>query len=81
MLGVSALTGAGLAELVAAIKVKVGYLGEGGRFTARKRHLQAIDRALAASVECCELAARRHAGRTGRRRAPVHPSGPRRNRR
>ncbi len=57
MVAVSALTGAGLAELVDSIKARVGYSAEGGRFTARKRHLLALDEALVACIECCELAA------------------------
>jgi tRNA modification GTPase len=57
MVGISALTGTGLATLVDSIKSKVGYLGEGARFTARKRHLLALERALAATVECSKMAA------------------------
>ncbi len=52
---VSALTGAGVTELVAAIKVRVGYVGEGTAFTARRRHIEALQAAAAAVDRAAEL--------------------------
>jgi tRNA modification GTPase len=45
---VSALTGAGLDALRELIKARVGYAGEGTTFTARQRHLEALERVGAA---------------------------------
>ncbi len=40
---ISCLTGAGLDELKAAIKQQVGFAGEGATFSARRRHLVALE--------------------------------------
>jgi tRNA modification GTPase len=45
---ISAMTGAGAEVLVGLIKDKVGFVGEGTAFTARKRHLEALREASAA---------------------------------
>lgn len=45
---VSALTGAGLEDLVGQIKGKVGFAGEGSTFTARRRHIDALQAGQAA---------------------------------
>jgi tRNA modification GTPase len=45
---ISAMTGAGAEELVAVIKDKVGFAGEGTAFTARRRHVEALREASAA---------------------------------
>ncbi len=42
---VSALTGAGIRELVALIKERVGFAAEGTAFTARRRHIEALQSA------------------------------------
>ncbi len=55
-LAVSARTGAGLCQLGEALKARAGYLSQGeSTFIARRRHVEAIDRARGA----IELAARR----------------------
>ena len=45
---ISCLTGAGLEALRSAIKQRVGFSGEGSTFTARRRHIEALNAALAA---------------------------------
>jgi tRNA modification GTPase len=56
---VSALTGAGLDALVDAIKRKVNFAGEGAAFTARRRHIDALEEAGAALGRAGELLATR----------------------
>ena len=45
---VSCLTGAGIDALRSAIKHRVGFTGEGSTFSARQRHIEALNAALAA---------------------------------
>ena len=45
---ISCLTGAGLDALKRAIKRRVGYVGEGSNFSARQRHVEALNTALTA---------------------------------
>jgi tRNA modification GTPase len=54
-LGISALTGAGLDALRAFLKDTAGYHGEGGAFTARRRHLDALARARTHAREALRL--------------------------
>ncbi|MFU8813865.1 MAG: tRNA uridine-5-carboxymethylaminomethyl(34) synthesis GTPase MnmE [Pseudomonadales bacterium] len=54
---ISALGGAGTDALVEVIKDKVGYAGEGTAYTARKRHVQALQAAAAALQQAVELLA------------------------
>lgn len=42
VLRISALTSAGVAELVALMKARAGFAGEGTTFTARRRHIDAL---------------------------------------
>ncbi len=56
LLGVSAETGEGLGELREAILRKAGYAPQGNRFTARKRHLLAMEEALAGTARALALA-------------------------
>ncbi|MEE8078010.1 MAG: tRNA uridine-5-carboxymethylaminomethyl(34) synthesis GTPase MnmE [Pseudomonadales bacterium] len=62
VVAVSALTGQGLDALIAVIKNAVGYAADGGRFTARKRHVLALEAALAAAHRCRTLATGTMAG-------------------
>lgn len=62
VVAVSAVTGQGLDGLIDAIKTAVGYAAEGGRFTARKRHVAALEAALAAADLCRTLATGAMAG-------------------
>lgn len=50
----SCLTGAGVADLVDLIKKQVGFTGEAAAFSARQRHLEALDRAQAALRSAAE---------------------------
>lgn len=52
---VSALTGAGMSDLVAAIEKKAGFAGEGTTFTARRRHIEALNTARTALERGREL--------------------------
>jgi tRNA modification GTPase len=52
---ISALTGAGVDKLVAVIKDKVGFAGEGTTFTARRRHIEALTAGSAALERSREL--------------------------
>jgi tRNA modification GTPase len=52
---ISALTGAGVDELVSVIKDKVGFAGEGTTFTARRRHIEALTAGSAALERSREL--------------------------
>ena len=57
VVGVSALTGAGLADLTAALKAAAGYNVGEGAFTARRRHVEALnDAAAALKRAACRLA-------------------------
>ncbi len=60
---VSALTGSGLAELKAHLKLCMGYQGvEGGTISARRRHLDALARARAHTEEAARQLNERRAG-------------------
>jgi tRNA modification GTPase len=52
---ISATTGSGLGSLISLIKQKVGYAGEGTAYTARKRHLVALQTAAAALERAAAL--------------------------
>ncbi|HEX7035390.1 MAG TPA: tRNA uridine-5-carboxymethylaminomethyl(34) synthesis GTPase MnmE [Pseudomonadales bacterium] len=54
---ISALTGAGVDALVSLVKQKTGFAGEGTTFTARRRHIDALERGAAALRRARELAA------------------------
>ena len=57
VVGVSALTGAGLEDLTAALKAAAGYNVGEGAFTARRRHVEALnDAAAALKRAACRLA-------------------------
>jgi tRNA modification GTPase len=51
----SARTGAGIDALVALVKAKVGYAAEGRTFTARRRHLEALQEGQAALARARQL--------------------------
>ena len=51
---VSCLTGAGIDALKGAIKHRVGFSGEGSTFSARQRHIEALNAALAALENAAE---------------------------
>ncbi len=51
---VSCLTGAGIDALKGAIKHRVGFTGEGSTFSARQRHIEALNAALAALENAAE---------------------------
>ena len=51
---VSCLTGAGIDALKDAIKHRVGFTGEGSTFSARQRHIEALNAALAALENAAE---------------------------
>ena len=51
---VSCLTGAGIDALKGAIKHRVGFSGEGSTFSARQRHIEALNTALAALENAAE---------------------------
>jgi tRNA modification GTPase len=59
---VSALTGAGIDELRSAIRERAGFAPPGNLFTARKRHLVALDQALSALDRARTLASNGLAG-------------------
>jgi tRNA modification GTPase len=59
---VSALTGAGIDELRSAIRERAGFAPPGNLFTARKRHLVALDQALSALHRARMLASNGLAG-------------------
>ena len=61
-LRVSAVTGAGLAELRAHLIEAAGWRAGGGTFSARRRHLDAIARARRHLVDGLEAIETRHAG-------------------
>ena len=50
----SCLTGAGIEALKGAIKERVGFTGEGSTFSARQRHIEALNAALAALENAAE---------------------------
>ncbi len=61
--GISALTGAGLAQLRAHLKACMGYQGvEGGAVSARRRHLESLARARTHTEEAERLLTERRAG-------------------
>ena len=51
---VSCLTGAGIESLKGAIKQRVGFSGEGSTFSARQRHIEALNAALTALENAAE---------------------------
>ena len=51
---ISCLTGAGIDDLKSAIKQRVGFSGEGSTFSARQRHIEALNAALAALENAAE---------------------------
>jgi tRNA modification GTPase len=57
ILHVSALTGAGIEALARAIKERAGFAGEGTTFTARRRHITALQAAQGALLRASDLTA------------------------
>ena len=51
---ISCLTGAGIDDLKSAIKQRVGFSGEGSTFSARQRHIEALNTALTALENAAE---------------------------